>query len=435
MSEHNAQNSENNKNVVTNNNEIIINNRKRKNNNMDLPSTSKQVKGNYYAVLDIDNDLQCDQELLKKFEKHVKENNEKKQKANSAIADNVDGQRVNENNSKSSEKINNTVVTNNQNKNKKVPPINIIDIETDELIEFIKNGLKIKEFKINEFRNKKGLYMNTMDDFLKVRAYLEKSKANFFTFTPKGIKTKSYLLKGLNTKLSCEQVLDELSKFESDELNFTKVSHFSTKNSTKNGYSLPIFLVQISPESNVTKMKKITELFYRCIKWEQIRRPEIPQCRNCQGFFHSAANCYLPMKCVKCNNNHERGKCTIMNVAAEEREKLYCVVCNKYGHPASYKGCEKYKQLQQKLRDKKKILLENKTNYNNSFTNPELSYANVLSGKNNTNVNTMNETNNNSFLLELKNMMINLNNQMASLQKQLNLQASRIDTIFSMVGV
>lgn len=51
------------------------------------------------------------------------------------------------------------MVNNEQNKNKKVPPKNIIDIET-------KNGLKIKDLKIKELRNKKSLFMNTLHDFL-----------------------------------------------------------------------------------------------------------------------------------------------------------------------------------------------------------------------------------------------------------------------------
>lgn len=442
MSERTAQNSEINKNVEQENNDKSINNRKRKNINMvNGPSTSKQNRYNYYAVLDTENNEHCDQDVLKKFENHVKEYKERTETLNSAITALGDTQRVNKNISTAvvNNKTNNTrtVVTNDQNKNKKVPPINIVDIETKELIEFIKNGLKIKEFKIKEFRNKKSLFMTTIDDFLKVRAFLEKTKTKFFTFTPKGIKNKTYILKGLDANMSCEEILKELDQFQSNDLQFIKVSQFSTKTSVKNGYNLPIFLVQVTPESNVNQLKNIKALFYRCIKWEQVRRPEIPQCRNCQGFFHSAANCFLPTKCVKCNQDHEKGKCTISTVSADEKDKLYCVLCKKYGHPASYKGCEKYKELQQKLRAKKKTLTETRTKFPNSFTIPDISFSNVLRGNNDVHVNNnnSNNTNNNSFMFELKNMMTNLNIQMANLQKQLNLQASRIDAIFSMVGV
>lgn len=109
------------------------------------------------------------------------------------------------------------------------------------------------------------------------------------------------------------------------------------------------------------ELKAIHGLLYRCIHWEPLRKPEITQCRNCQSFFHSASNCYLPTRCVKCKENHEIGKCSLEQLAETEREKLFCVLCNKYGHPASYRGCEKYKELKQKLRTKK-TRINTKTN-------------------------------------------------------------------------
>lgn len=79
------------------------------------------------------------------------------------------------------------------------------------------------------------------------------------------------------------------------------------------------------------------------IRWEALRDPEITQCRRCQSLFHVASNCHLPRRCVKCNEDHDLGKCKLNNVPKKERDKLYCVLCEKYGHPASFKGCEKYK--------------------------------------------------------------------------------------------
>lgn len=313
-------------------------------------------------------------------------------------------------------------------KAKKIPPINIFDINTKQLIDFVKNGLKINEFQIKEFRNKKSLFLNNIKDFMRVKAFLEKTETKFFTFTPKDLKIKTYLLKGLDENVDTDEILFELLKFESDDLKFIKVTTFSTKLSKEKGIKLPMFLVQVSPGSNVNKLKNIKTLLYRCIKWEQLKRPEIPQCYNCQGFFHSAANCYLPARCVKCSANHERGKCPMENVTPEERNKLFCVLCNKFGHPASYKGCEKYKILKQKLISKKKTLSE-KIKFNNQSINTSQSFANIVRGSNTEeNVNV-----NNLFMQEIKNLMINMNTQITNLQKQLDLQVSRIDAIFSML--
>ena len=47
-------------------------------------------------------------------------------------------------------------------KKQKISPINLFDIESNKLIEFIKNGLKIIDFKIKVFKNKKSLFLNSL---------------------------------------------------------------------------------------------------------------------------------------------------------------------------------------------------------------------------------------------------------------------------------
>ena len=45
-----------------------------------------------------------------------------------------------------------------------------------------------------------------------IKAYLQKTKAKFFTFTPKYIKTKTYVLKGLTANIDVNTIYDELCK-------------------------------------------------------------------------------------------------------------------------------------------------------------------------------------------------------------------------------
>ena len=63
---------------------------------------------------------------------------------------------------------------------------------------------------------------------------------------------------------------------DSESLKIIKVTPFSTKSSIEKGIKLPMFLVQVLPETNFNKLKNIRTLLYRKIKWEQVRRPEIP---------------------------------------------------------------------------------------------------------------------------------------------------------------
>lgn len=428
MSELLAQNSNvnNDKNNINNNSTIIENEKKelKRRSKMNCDTMSKQARSNnYYGILD--NDKDCNQEFLKKFEKHVQDHEIASTSRNSLP--NIPTNKENNNDTN-----NENVPNNNQNKNKKIPPLNIYEVEPNELIEFIKNGLHIKEFKIKEFNNNKiALFMSSMNEYMRVKAYLHKTKTKFFTFTPKNEKTKTYLLKGLSGNTDPKTIYEELCKFQTDNLKFIKVTKFTTKKSVNNGVDLPIFLVQISSESKANELKAINGLLYRCIRWEPLKKPEIPQCRNCQSFFHSASNCFLQTRCVKCKDKHEIGECPVKEVAENEREKLFCVVCNKYGHPASYRGCEKYKELQEKLRAKKQGLYQKRTNNQTYNVKSNMTFANVVKTDNFQNVNNTNPIN--QALEEFKNSMQNLTNQIINLQKQLQLQAARIDSIFSML--
>lgn len=399
-----------------------------------LESTPKHLKNNYWALLA--DGKNCNNEVIQQFKKHVQDREVPTSSKTVTLITSPTTESKNNNNACNSNNNNNTNVektNSNQNKNKKTPPLYIFDVDPNSLIEFVKKGLNINDFKIREYNNSKiQLLTSSIDDYSKIRAYLLETKTKFFTFTPKNLKTKTFLLKGLTAKMNPDLILTELKKFENENLDFIKVSPFTTKRADANGHNLPIYMVQISGESKISELKTIKGLLYRCIHWEGLRKSEIAQCRNCQSFQHSASNCYLPRRCVKCKDNHEIGKCSLQEVPATEREKLFCVLCNSYGHPASYKGCPKYKELQQKLRAKKQQLSDKKTQNSPIIINDNISYANML--KNNftpQNVNSNHTINN--ILEQLNNSVQALSNQIINLNKQLQLQSSRIDALYSMI--
>ena len=128
--------------------------------------------------------------------------------------------------------------------------------------------------------------MNPIQVCQRVKAYLKKTKSKFFTFNLKEFKITTYLLKGIDDNVDTDDNLVELLRFDSEGLNIIEVTRISTNSSIEKGIRLLMFLVQVSPETNVNELKNIRTLLYRKIKWEQVRRSEIPQYRNSQGFFH-----------------------------------------------------------------------------------------------------------------------------------------------------
>lgn len=437
----------------TNSNNVVENDRKRKrvhinNDNMESANKNKQLKSNYYSILDNESEFECDESALSKYIKHVQEHNVQNDNNESQLSsDNLNLSHSDVNVNSQTNKTNQTNATNNQhsiengdnqNKNTKIPPIHVFDVKSNELISFIETGLNITEFKIKELKSKTIIYLNSIQNYVRLKSYLEISNTKFFTYTPKCIKTKTFLLKGLNSDIAPSVILDELCKLKKDQIEFVKVNNYYTNKSKREGYGLPIFLVQISSDSNSNQLKSIRGLLHRCIKWEPLRKPEIQQCRRCQGFFHSASNCHLARRCVKCGKQHDIGKCPLSKVPENERDKLFCVLCNKNGHPASYRGCEKYKELQRKIREKRQTTINNKKpSYFN--INPNTSYANILKS-NGVNVNACENSNNNQFgvtnntlLEDIKNSLYSLSNQIINFQKQLEIQAKRIDTLFSLI--
>jgi hypothetical protein len=69
----------------------------------------------------------------------------------------------------------------------------------------------------------------------------------------------------------------------------------------------------------------------------------IAQCANCQRYGHTKNYCNLQSRCVKCADAHSTHLCP-----RKDRSKdVKCVLCGG-NHPANYKGCQVYKELQLK---------------------------------------------------------------------------------------
>ena len=70
-------------------------------------------------------------------------------------------------------------------------------------------------------------------------------------------------------------------------------------------------------------------------------KPKVTQCFKCLGFGHEANKCIKNTKCVRCGEDgHVVKDCTV------ERAHVKCGNCGEQ-HPATYKGCQVYKQAVQ----------------------------------------------------------------------------------------
>lgn len=246
----------------------------------------------------------------------------------------------------------------------KIPAKNIIKILVDNNLEDKFTLKNIKDNKIN-------VHTYGLKDFNLTKQVLTKNDVTFHTYTPKVSKHRSFILKGLGDDVNEMEALEAIKNKEIENLDVTKVSIFKTAPNKPR-----LFLVQISPASETKNLFTIKSLLYQAVKWESLRKKDVTQCKNCQRPGHVASNCFLNYRCVKCADQHGPGKCKLEST---DRKDLFCVNCNERVHPASYRGCPKFKELSMIIKEKSSKASQKRIDKSVAMINPKVSYANVIS--------------------------------------------------------
>lgn len=97
-------------------------------------------------------------------------------------------------------------------KNLRPPPITLINQDTKDISRLIAQHLNSENFNIKKISMcKQVLYMQNITEFNSAKKLLVQAKTQFYTFTPKIEKMQNFLLKGLSSSYSTEEVLKELN--------------------------------------------------------------------------------------------------------------------------------------------------------------------------------------------------------------------------------
>lgn len=293
-------------------------------------------------------------------------------------------------NTKISQKSKSTSFT--KTKNIKPPPIYVYEQSMLKIIEYMKE-MKIKddEYSIKEIDDNTHIINTTSDNHhqLVINAFKDLKILNYIHTLVKD-RPKSLLLKGIK-QFSADYILKELKNLSLPNVEILKVSPVTFKNRNDHSESSHL-LVQVTPDSDVTAIKKINLLAHQRIKWEKLLPKSIYQCKNCQRVGHTSSQCALPYRCVKCNVTHQPGGCAITEKI--DKNLLYCVNCDDNGYPANYNGCPFIKFAIKVQKSKKNQSNQRSTIYqsnqhhqhnnkNYRYVFNKLSYANVTSNTHN----------------------------------------------------
>lgn len=276
-----------------------------------------------------------------------------------------------------------------KNKDHKPPPIIITGVKINDAIKLLcankitKNDVRLKQ--VNPSDNITITCFN-LEVYTKVNKVFIDNQTQYYTYTPKSQKPKTIILKGVNGDFNEKDIKNELEELKIPNIEIIKVNPIIFKN--RHGQDIKHHLVQVTSESEINELTKIKGLLFQPVKWENLRKKIIFQCRNCQKLGHSKANCHLPPKCVKCGDSHAQDECQIKK--EDNREALKCANCGKNGHPANCKGCEYYKnaiKLVKEQKNEKRARLFSKIQKINRYVDPNQLYTEALN-QNQTSVHT-----------------------------------------------
>jgi len=176
---------------------------------------------------------------------------------------------------------------------------------------------------------------------LKTRNY------EFHTYKPKQQTNFKVVLKHMPPEERIDDIKRDIEDLGHKVTNIWNIKKCGTKE------PLNMFYVELKPENNNKDIYQTTHVLGYRVKFEppHVKR-EIPQCINCERYGHTKGFCNSKERCVKCAGDHPTLSCP----RKTKSENVKYVLCEG-NHPANYKGCMIYKDLQERhfltLRKKK----------------------------------------------------------------------------------
>lgn len=252
----------------------------------------------------------------------------------------------------------------------KVPPIDIWTENRAEIQRMISNKLPSDSCLFSRVNNSKfrvfprdAYVRSTVIDFLNERNY------QFNTYTPSDEKMINVIIRGLEHVDDEQIIVEELA-----ENGFVphKVQKYVTGYMRHNNVRPNLWLITLQPNTDTSQLFLIKAIDHAIVKFEFLKKPKVIQCKRCQRLFHSASNCKLPFRCVKCIDAHEPGNCKI---DGNNKLKPKCVNCKGEHTANDFKNCpyfQKAIETQNERSNKSKPADSTKNKQTKPTTNPNM---------------------------------------------------------------
>lgn len=177
-----------------------------------------------------------------------------------------------------------------------------------------------------------------IEKYKSIREKFISDNISHYTYMLKSERPYRVVLRGLHSSEDTTEINETLKHNGHEVRQIVNVRHRTSKE------PLPLFYVDLEPKSNNRDIFNLKYLNHMKVTFEPpYKKKEIIQCKRCQRFGHSKNQCHRPFRCVKCGEDHPTSTCkkTKDSVAT-------CANCQQK-HPASYRGCVKYKQYKEHI--------------------------------------------------------------------------------------
>lgn len=300
-------------------------------------------------------------------------------------------------------------------KEPKTPPIFIPNVQNvKSMIQTIESVISNGEYSykcINQETVK--LLPTSAESYRKIVQKLNDIQVCFHTYQLKQERSYRVVLKNMHYSSDISDIKCCLEELGYQVRNIVNARHFQTKQ------PLSLFYIDLEPNPKNKEIFKIQYILNAKIIFEPPQKKrEIVQCKRCQEYGHTKTYCRHPYKCVKCGKSHDSASCL-----KPKTTPATCALCDG-SHPANYKGCVVYKNLQKKgfpqLREKRLDSMQNKetptqvTELHPPHTHRNQSYAEATKSNAN-NSDTSISTTIHTFFERFENILIQQSKQIGSL--------------------
>lgn len=186
--------------------------------------------------------------------------------------------------------------------------------------------------------NKEGIKITpaTEDSYRNMTAYFRKKDYPYYTHGLRSEKQARVVIKGLPTEIDEEDILQELTDLGFEPAQITRMRSRQMRR--------PLHMVLVTaPMQHKESLMRLTRLGGLVVRVEAQRAPTVKtQCHRCQDFGHTQTYCNVRPRCVKCGQQHRATDCKL-----QDGEDPTCANCGG-AHPASYVGCVKFPKLERR---------------------------------------------------------------------------------------